>query len=176
MEDERIVIYKDDELVFEVDKLFHSVLLNKNKKFFKLSEEKLDVLLKQVSLDLMLKRIKEKELSLDNNPTCYNPTRCFIGNIPIIKSGLPFAIQEPYNVFNPALYYISTFLTLDQANTEINDDINMKIKEDNLYCKIFPETIFDVKGFLVYFEQDKETIMFFGFKDDIQTLDFLEFL
>ena len=99
MEDERIVIYKDDELVFEVDKLFHSVLLNKNKKFFKLSEEKLDVLLKQVSLDLMLKRIKEKELSLDNNPICYNPTRCFIGNIPIIKSGLPFAIQEPYNVF-----------------------------------------------------------------------------
>jgi len=52
----------------------------------------------------------------------------------------------------------------------------MKIKKDNLYCKIFPETIFDVKGFLVYFEQDKETIMFFGFKDDIQTLDFLEFL
>lgn len=167
MTPEKITIYQDNDIRVEIDRFCHEILNNNRPHFFKLKEEELEFVLKQVLFRIDLHDLKNHNITEDKK-------RQFIGNIPIIVSGRPFGLMPPYDIFNTILFYLSLNSTLDGASQQIANDINVKFGPKGFFCCIFPHSIFDVKGFLVYTQNEKEIILLFSFKDDIQNLDFLD--
>lgn len=65
---------------------------------------------------------------------------------------------------------------LDDSYINIEEDINDCFKEQGFLFYIFPHRIFDVKGFIIKKEENESTILLFGFENNTQNIDFLDFL
>lgn len=166
----KLTIYQDDNIKIQIDRLYHEILSANRPQFFKLNKDDLEFVLKRVFFYLDLKDLNNNNFQIPKE----KKIRQFIGNIPIIVSNRPFGLLPPYDSFNEILFYISINSTLDGIPNEIATDININFKDKGFYCHIFPHAIFDVKGFITYTTETNETILLFGFKDDIQNLDFLD--
>ena len=162
---DRFLIYQDDEIKVEIDYSFHIFLKETQPKFINLEDKEYNFVL---ALVISILEAQIGYNSEENNK--------LIGNIPVIKAGHALSLQPPYDDFNEILHYLSLFPNLDERTTEIMKDINDCFEEKHFYCHIFPHKIFDVKGFITYKKDEKLIIMMFGFQENNQSFDFLDFL
>ena len=163
---DRYLIYEDDNTKVEIDYLIHKFFEMSKPIFIKLEDKDFNFVLAYA-----LEILKEKGLY-----TVEKGSK-LIGNIPVIKSGCGLNLQPPYDCFNEILHYLCLFPNLNDNRERIEADINDCFEEQGFYCYIFPHKVFDIKGLIIHKNEENDSVlMFFGFKENNQELDFLDFL
>lgn len=157
------VIYSDENMRVEIDGLFHYFLEQTQPKWVELTEQNFSVLLNIIVSILKYTQNYSKDIK-----------KKLIRTVPVIKSGIGIKLLEPYDGFNDILSYLSLYSDLDINVNQIMSDINDCFQDRGLYCYIFSQEIYNVKGFIVQKEGQSQTILLFGFDKGIQNLDFLE--
>jgi len=157
------VIYSDENMKVEIDGLVHYFLEQTQPKWVELTEQDFTILLNIIISILKSTRNFSKDIK-----------KRLIRAIPVIKSGVGIKLMEPYDGFNEILSYLSLYSDLDFNINQIMSDINDCFQDRGLYCYIFPQEIYGVKGFIVQKEALSQTILLFGFNKRNRNLDFLE--
>lgn len=98
------------------------------------------------------------------------------GNIPIIeRGGMATRLQDPFNVFNEVIAELEDRDILDQADLLKNEkELNQMFNSDNIYIKLFPQRLYDVKGTILWQTEEKGALILFGYENSTAGLLFDE--
>lgn len=151
----RLEIYKDDNMIVEIDGFFHYLLENMIVKNVKLTKNQYDFLINITLLELQI-----------NNFDCKNCNLIASSNAPIVEKYKNFELVEEFKILNEAFDYLS--LIEDRSNKgEIADSLKSFYKDNDIpfYIIFYEKPLFKIDGCMVARENNNILITFFVFPD-----------
>lgn len=148
---ERIEIYRDNEIVVEIDGVFNSILQSILVKTVKLNKMQYHFLLEDT-----LKKLVEKN---------WNYKNCILkasSSVPIIEKYKTISLIEPFNIFE---YVFDSFSVIEDSSNieEIIESLRDFYKELNIpfFINLYDVPIFNVTGVVAAKINDMLLISFF---------------
>ncbi len=140
-------IYKDDNIKIEIFEPLHNFFCNKQVRYLELVRPAREIVCGEVYKDLIKKKV-----------ICKN--RLISSNVPILIEGRLCLLEEPFDVFDKILEFLSC-IDIDKNHL---DDVAAEIESfstetEHFYCKFFPTPLFRVHGYVAYKADDDNLII-----------------
>lgn len=161
---ENYIIYEDDEVKITIDSAAHDYIENYYLPTLKISKP---VFLSLFSL--ITEELENRNIKIEVKKNSF----LFWNEAPILNNNSFIYLSEPFKIFEMGLAILSSNIEIRKNKNKIESEIESYyediLREGKAFCKIFPRPLYEIDGYLAYFNGEKLVIMFF--KHNIQELD-----
>jgi len=160
MEEDFIVIYKDEEKTISVSKLLIDFLEKKRVKKIKITQDELSVLIPLVYTQLSANGVDIKALNKVSSSVA-----------PVITYGYRLCLGEPYNKFSNVIEMISSSIDIRRDKDSFEEYLyfynNFSLpKGEKIYCKIFDDRFKGLDGWLAHVSKEDLIILFWSYENN----------
>lgn len=153
--DNRIEIYKDEDMTVEIDKVFFTFYDKYYIKFFRMNP-----FVNQFYIGFIAEVLMDKGMATPESMMVCSQRVYVLNNKEVVE------LEEPFDIFNDAFKIVSLAEDFSSYTKEIESQIMEHYNSKDFYCEIFDRPVFGVRGFFTKLIDDKAYVIFFAYEED----------